>query len=267
VSVTASVRRMASATYGTALRTVYRGVGFPWQVHDEVVRIDPDARHLVPHESEPKLFRHLRSTIRPGDVVLDVGAFVGIYAVLEARWAGDGGRVVAFEPTPSSAVLARRHFEWNRDVTRRIELVEAAVSDRPGQAILHEYDVHGLPYANSLAKAADTDRPAHTRPVPVVTIDDVCRQRQLVPSVIRMDVQGAELHALIGARETIRSARQLSIVVEMHPQCWPEFGVTEADVRRAIDDLGLTAQPLAPGEALFGRDTHAVLISSDGGRA
>jgi FkbM family methyltransferase len=259
MSVSTSMRRIASATYGSALRTVYGGVGFPWQVHDEVVRIDPDARHLVPHASEPALFRHLKATVRPGDVVLDVGAFVGIYAVLEARWAGESGRLVAFEPTASSAALARRHFAWNGDATRRIELIEAAVADRPGRAVLHEYDAHGLPYVNSLARAVDTDRPARTREVPVVTIDDVCRERRIVPSVIRMDVQGAELQALLGARETIHAASRLSIVVEMHPQCWPEFGVSEADVRQAIEDLGLAARPLAPEEGLFGRDTHAVL--------
>ena len=254
-----SVRRLAVGAYGTALRAFYGGVGFPWQVHDEIVRIDPDARHFVPHDSEPDLFRALRATIRPGDVVLDVGAFVGIYAVLEARWAGERGRVVAFEPTPSSAALARRHFEWNGATSRRISLIEAAVSDRAKRGVLHEYDSHGLPYANSLVKAADTDRPAKTREIAVVTIDDVCRELGLVPSVIRMDVQGAEMHALLGARETIRSAPRLTLLVEMHPQCWPEFSVSEADVRRTIQELGLSAKPLAAGEALFARDAHALL--------
>ena len=266
MALTGSVRRLASGAYGTALRTFYGGVGFPWQVHDEIVRIDPDARHLVPHESEPDLFRGLRATIRPGDVVLDVGAFVGIYAILEARWAGDQGRVVAFEPTPSSATLARRHFAWNGETSRRITLIEAAVSDRATRGVLHEYDAHGMPYTNSLAKAADTDRPARTREIPVVTIDDVCREHRIVPSVIRMDVQGAEMHALLGARETIRSAPRLTLLVEMHPQCWPEFGVTEADVRRTIQELGLSARPLAAGEKLFARDAHAVL-TRDGSAA
>jgi len=77
--------------------------------------------------------------------------------------------------------------------------------------------------------------------------------------VIRMDVQGAEMHALLGARETIRSAPRLTLLVEMHPQCWPEFGVSEPDVRRTIQELGLSAKPLAAGEALFARDAHALL--------
>lgn len=74
-----------------------------------------------------------------------------------------------------------------------------------------------------------------------------------------MDVQGAEIHALKGARRTIGAAGRLSIVVEMHPQRWPAFQITEEEARRTIRELGLTARPLVDGEALFERDTHAVL--------
>jgi FkbM family methyltransferase len=252
-------RSVASAAYGRALRAVYSRQGLPWSIHDERVRIDPSVRHLVPHEPEPALYDFVRRTIRSGDVVLDVGAFLGIYAVLEARWAGDTGRVVAFEPTPSSAALARRHFEWNGPAARRVHLVEAAVSDRPARATLHEYGAQHMPYVNSLAPAVDLDAPSVQSDVAVVTIDDVCRELRVTPTLIRMDVQGAEIHALRGARETIRSSPRLSIVVEMHPQCWPAFGVTEAAARDTIRELGLIARPLVSSEPLFARDAHAVL--------
>jgi hypothetical protein len=71
--------------YGGVLRLLYARRGLPWAVHDEVLRIDPRVRHLVPHEPEPALFRFLRETIGPGAVVLDVGAFLGVYAMLAAR--------------------------------------------------------------------------------------------------------------------------------------------------------------------------------------
>ena len=248
-----------SAAYGQALRAVYSRTGVPWTVHDEVVRIDPGARHLVPHEGEPALFRFLKDAIRPGDVVLDVGAFLGVYAILSARWAGAGGRVIAFEPTPSSAALARRHLSWNQPEGGRVHFVEAAVFDRPSRAALHQYDAHAMPYVNSLAAAVDTSAPSTTGDVSVVTIDDACQQLNVMPTIIRMDVQGAEIHALRGARQTIRSARRLTMVVEMHPQCWASFGVTEDDARRTVDDLGLDARPLTAGEPLFARDAHAVL--------
>jgi FkbM family methyltransferase len=252
-------RALASGPYSRILQALYAKRGLQWRVHDEVVRIDPGARHLVPHEPEAALFAFLRQTIRPGDVVLDVGAFVGIYAVLAARWSQPGGRVIAFEPTPSSAALARRHAAFNRVDGVEIDVIEAAASDQPGHATFHEYDASHMPFVNSLAPAVDTAATPMTRDVAVVTIDEVCRERGVVPSVVRMDVQGADVHALRGAAETIRAAARLSLVVEMHPQCWPAFGVTEHDVRATLRDLGLTARPLVTGEKLFDRDTHAVL--------
>jgi FkbM family methyltransferase len=253
------LRSLAVSSYGRILRVLYSSHGLPWKVHDEVVRIDPQVRHLVPHEPEPALFGFLKHAIQPGDIVLDVGAFVGIYAVLAARWSAPGGRVIAFEPTPSSAALARAHLAFNGLGLEGVRLIEAAVSDRATRATLHQYDASAMPYVNSLVSAVDTDAPAVTREVDVVTIDAVCRELNVVPAVIRMDVQGAEIHALRGARETIRAAPRLSLVVEMHPQCWPAFGITAEAARDTIRDLGLIARPLVEGEALFARDTHAVL--------
>jgi FkbM family methyltransferase len=253
------IKRAVSAAYGQALRALYSRGGVPWTIHDEIVRIDPGARHLVPHAGEPALFQFLRHTIRPGDVVLDVGAFLGVYAILAARWARESGRVIAFEPTPSSAALARRHCSWNEPEGDRIHLVEAAVSDRASRATFHQYDAHAMPYVNSLAAAVDTPAASSTQEVSVVTIDEVCHHLNVVPTIVRMDVQGAEIHALRGARDTIRAAATLTMVVEMHPQCWPSFGVTEYDARQTIEALGLTARPLVAGEPLFGRDSHAVL--------
>jgi FkbM family methyltransferase len=253
------MRRTLSAAYGRTLRAIYSRSGVPWRVHDEIVRIDPDVRHLVPHEPEPELFHGLRRAIRPGDVVLDVGAFLGVYAILAARWSGGDGRVVAFEPTPASAAIARRHCAWNGPQAERIEIVEAAVSDRPARATLYEYGAQSMPFVNSLAPAVDAYGDAEPRDVRVLTIDEACEERGIVPSVVRMDVQGAEVHALRGAARVIARSPRLVMIVEMHPQCWPAFGITEQDARSTIADLGLTARPLTPGDALFARDGHLVL--------
>jgi FkbM family methyltransferase len=240
------------------LQALYSRRGLPWAVHDEFVRIDPLLRHMIPHEGEPALFGFLKDWIRPGSVVLDVGAFLGVYAILSAKWSGPGGRVVTIEPTASSAAAARRHLEWNGLGPDRVRLVEAAVSDRPGEATLFEYD---LPFVNSLSPAVDTREPPRRRTVRVVTIDDVCRDLKIAPDIVRMDVQGAEIHALRGARETIRTANPM-LVVETHPQCWPAFDVTESMARDTIRDLGLIASPLVDGEPLFARDGHVVLRRS-----
>lgn len=250
----------AQRVYGAGLRARYSRTGMPWRVHDEIVRIDPSVRHLVPHASEGALFAFLKRHVKPGDVVLDLGSFLGIYAVLEARFAGPTGLVVAVEPTPWSASMARCHFAFNADSTAApVIAVEAAAGEQCGEATFYEYDP---PYVNALAPAVDVDTRARSRRVDVVTIDVLCEELKIRPTVIRMDVQGAEFHALRGAQQTIACARpRLTIVAEMHPQCWPSFGFDAAQARDTIDMLGLSAAPLEPGADLFTRDGHIVLTS------
>ncbi len=248
----------AQRVYAAGLRARYSRSGMPWRVHDEIVRIDPRVRHLVPHTSEDALFAFLKRHVMPGDIVLDIGSFLGVYAILEARLAGPRGRVVAIEPTSWSASVARCHFAFNTGTTAApVILVEAAAGEERGHATFYEYD---QPYVNALMPAVDVDADGRSRRVEVVTIDDLCEQLKIRPTVIRMDVQGAEFHALRGGRRTIAAAgSRLTIIAEMHPQCWPAFGFDEQQARTTIDRLGLSAAPLEPGADLFARDGHIVL--------
>ena len=246
----------AQRAYAVVLRARYGRAGMPWRVHDEVVRIDPRVRHLVPHASETALFQFIHHAVAPGDVVLDVGAFLGVYAVLEARRAGPAGRVIALEPTASSASIARRHFAYNAGTGAPITLIEAAAGEQRGHAAFYEYDE---PYVNALAAAVDVKSNPTRHQVEVVTLDEVCAEMGVVPAFIRMDVQGAEFHALRGARKTIRAAGpRLTIVAEMHPQCWPGFGIDISYALETIASLGLRAAPLDAGRELFTRDGHVV---------
>jgi FkbM family methyltransferase len=229
----------------------------PWRVHDQSVRIDPRVRRFVPHESETDVYQAIREHVRPGSHVLDVGTFLGIYAILAARQAGPGGRVVTIEPTEWSASVARRHIAFNAGRHAPITLIEAAAGEARGQAVLREYDE---PYVNSLTGNTEVDGSPRLRRVDVVTLDEVCAEHRLKPSFIRMDVQGAEWHALRGARETIKAGgKDLVIIAEMHPQCWNDWGLDATKALEIIDSLGLHAEPLVPGTELFLQDGHVIL--------
>ena len=247
---------VARAVYAPWLRMWCRRRGLRWRVNGEPLRVHPDVRVLVPRESEPALFRFLRETIRPGDRVLDVGSFLGTYSVFEARWAGPSGQVVAFEPTAASRAVLEHHLQMN-GVSDRVTVVPAAVSDRARTAELLE---HRYPYTNRIRTDADRESETSTARVDVVTLDETCARLNVVPDVIRMDVQGAEFHALQGAREIIRAGRgRLRVVVEMHPDEWPLFGVDLAAGQAILSSLGLTAEAIEPGLGCFGQGDHALL--------
>lgn len=239
--------------YSRYLRAAYGRRGLPWTVNGEALRIDPSTRRMLPHENEPELFSFLRDCIQPGSVVLDIGAFLGTYAILEARRVGPAGRVVAFEPSPETFVLLERHLMMNGLTAPQAEARCAAVGARSETRRLVTWDDE--PYRNMIANSG-----APGVAVDTVTLDEVCGSWPRLPDWIRMDVQGLEFDVLEGARALLRATRgRIQIVAEMHPDQWPDYGIAPADAADRLADLGLRARPLKPGASPFAQGEHAVL--------
>jgi FkbM family methyltransferase len=230
--------------------------GVSWSVNDEPFRIDPRVRRLVAKTAEPELWEYLRAHVGPGERVLDIGSFLGAYAVILARWGGENARVLAFEPTPSTIPLLKRHVELN-GMSQRIEVIHSAVGAERGFVELHE---HSDPYRNAIGVSDPNGVASGTSRVPVVTLDEACAARGFVPTLLRMDVQGFEYAVLQGARETIRKGKgRLRMVLEVHPQLWPLLGVDEQKFETLLGELGLRAVPLRKGAPRYEPDGHVAL--------
>lgn len=246
--------RAFQPAYARWLRAAYGRRGLPWHVNGEPLRIDPDVRHLVPQENERPLFEYLRTNIRPGDVVLDIGSFIGAYAVMEARWVGERGRVVAFEPSPDSFAILRRHLTMNGLSLPHVDARCVAVGSREEQRRLAIFESD--PYRNMITNAPAS----RSVVVDVVTLDEVCAALDVPPTWIRMDVQGLEFDVLRGARHVLRDrGTRLRIVAEMHPQHWRDHGVDPREAADRLAELGLRARHVVPGEDPFAPDAHAIL--------
>jgi FkbM family methyltransferase len=202
----------------------------------ERVRVLPEYRHMGWNAGEYAAFR---AATRPGGVVLDVGANVGAYSVLFGRWVGPEGRVYAFEPAAAAMAGLRKHLSLNR-VDGVVRGVHAAVSDRRGWAALAGAEGQG-----TARLAGEGNHGGET--VATVTIDDFCAGEAALPTLIKIDVEGWELEALRGARETIaRGGRELALFVEMHPTLWRERGIAAAELRAELEHQRLRAEPLRP---------------------
>src|SRR5262249_20268839 len=143
----------------------------------ERVRLSARYRHM---SWNPEEYAAFRAAVRPGAMVLDVGANVGAYTVLFAQWTGDTGRVIAFEPAPGSIAGLREHVRLN-GLSNRVEIVEAAVSNDVGSAV---FDSDGVSGANALVPDGAA---SGTITVATTTLDAFCADRDLRPSVIKID--------------------------------------------------------------------------------
>jgi FkbM family methyltransferase len=143
---------------------------------------------------------------RPGNVVYDLGANAGFYAVIAARSVGSQGRVYAFEPTPTLAERVRTNAARNR--LANIEVVEAAVSNIDGEI---QFGVVGpLSVSNSIRAVGN----AGTTVVSCLRLDSFCLDHPH-PDLMLIDIEGAELDALEAALEMIRTKHPV-IMVEVH---------------------------------------------------
>jgi FkbM family methyltransferase len=186
----------------------------------------------------PEEYEAFRAAVRPGATVLDVGANVGAYTLLFARWAGPNGRVVAFEPAPDAAAGLRRHAALN-GLTATIDVQQSAVAGSVGTARFACSEASG---ANAIVDGAPG---LNTIEVATVTLDAFCAGRRIHPDVIKIDVEGAELDVLKGARQMLASGTA-QVFLELHPAAWKARGIGEQEIRDELAAQRLRLEPLAP---------------------
>jgi len=146
-------------------------------------------------------------SLRAGDHVWDVGANIGYLSLLAARMVGAQGRVVAIEPDPECAAAIRANAALNG--LAQVEVVEAAASDRSGVA---ELVVVRDRLWTRLASVGDHHESEQRVEVRTVALDDLDGPP---PTLVKIDVEGAELAVIAGMARLLREARPI-VVCEMH---------------------------------------------------
>jgi FkbM family methyltransferase len=155
---------------------------------------------------ETDKMRLLQKTIQPNAVVFDIGAHVGYYTLLASQSVGEHGRVIAFEPVPQNISYLQKHMQLND--CQNTQIIEAAVSDRDGKATF----VMGN--SSSEGRLADDGNIF----VKTVCIDSLIEAGQIPPpNLCKIDIEGGEYEALLGARQTI-TLYQPIIFVALHTE-------------------------------------------------
>jgi FkbM family methyltransferase len=175
-----------------------------------------------------------RQSIKQGDVVVDLGANIGYFALLASRLIGNEGKVYSFEPEPNNYNLMVKNIELND--YKNIVSEQMAVSNINGISKFYianaEVGAHTLRehHANSYFMSNEGGDYINT---PTITLDEYFRNKKL-PDFIKMDIEGAEMLALMGMDKIIQTNKDLKIISEFYPSAMREMGCSPIDFLRTL---------------------------------
>lgn len=177
---------------------------------------------------EPLMSALFRNAVSPHSVVLDVGACLGYYSLLAAKY---GAKVYAFEPTATSFAYLLANIQRN-EFGDRIIAVSKAVSDKRGTMPFFIHDNGGL---NSLFRnAGKAKQKGH---VDTIAIDEYLDDVTTV-HVIKIDIEGGEMHALSGMERTLRRSANPKLFVECNGPALRCAGSSPQGLVGRLSDLG-----------------------------
>jgi FkbM family methyltransferase len=233
------------------LETVYDSIarlGLLWVVLMRVVLVlKIDRIILVPARSKLvpiPLFMstsevHVRNVFKPkaGDIVVDVGTYIGRYTLLGSKYVGNTGMVIGIEADFSNYQKTQRNVRINN--AKNVVLIWSAASNHDGKARLYQAEKSGR---HSLIDAR-----SRYQDVPCNTVDNLLNELGVSKvDWLKIDVEGAEMMVLEGSNKTLAMNEKLKLLIEIHP-------AADSDaIFRLLEQLHYKVQFLEPrGNATF----------------
>jgi FkbM family methyltransferase len=181
----------------------------------------------------------VKQHVKAGMTVLDIGANVGYYSKLFSKLVGDQGQVISFEPHP----MTFKVLSENVSPPGNVRAIEAAISDKNGKSEFFDFLVDSG--GSSLRFDAERrreqwDRLTDEEIIPKIvnnttvarysvttrTVDSVLQELGVkTVDFIKMDIEGAEIHAISGMGTTLKNSPHLQMVMELNPRSLQSFGL------------------------------------------
>lgn len=149
---------------------------------------------------EKKIAREFKKDIVKSTVVYDVGAHIGFYTLLSSKYIKLNGTVYTFEPLPYNVNILKKLLNLNQ--ISNVELFEIAVSDKNGEI---EFSNTTNNAANTIIKESPVYSSTNIIKVQSNSLDELYAENRIKPpQLIKMDIEGAEYAALLGAKNILQ---------------------------------------------------------------
>lgn len=148
---------------------------------------------------EPLELNFLKNALNEGNTVIDIGANIGVHALVAAKKVGKSGNVISFEPFPKNNELIQRNIELNDAIN--VQLVNFAITDSSKSITLFYNEAEeNQGMASSFATVF-----SQSEKVEGTSLDDFLNAHPVdCIDLIKLDIEGGEYLALLGMEETLK---------------------------------------------------------------
>jgi FkbM family methyltransferase len=187
-------------------------------------KIREDVKNLF---GEQEFLSTIIDKLKKGDIVWDIGASYGLYSLFIGE-SNSSVKVYAFEPEQRTAKLLNKNLKLNR--LENIILLNYALGNFDGVANLHVSASANIG-THSLVIRDDYPVSSKGKSISIWKGDTLVNNRKVAsPTVVKIDVEGAELDVLKGMENTLHQPELRLIQVEIHPKILPLFGAKVNDI-------------------------------------
>ena len=230
-----------------------------------ILKLHPDSRHAFEYFCylSPAMVEEMESFIdltRSRRRLLDIGALHGIFSLVFAA-TSPSKQAVAVDASPIA--FARLLYNIYKNKLPNITPVECAMSDDSGVLRMH--------YEGEHAVAARTGGGDQKQLLVVKrTGDDLCRELQFQPDVVKIDVEGHEVKIVRGLSQTVKSLKPL-VFLELHPPLILEENDNIDDLLQVFVNCGYgvsstSGKPVSMGDVARFTDDQRLVFTPLGQR-
>jgi len=166
----------------------------------------------------------MEEKIEMGNIVVDVGANIGLHTLNMARIVGNTGQVFAFEPDPSNFEILKKNVKINN--YKNIILEQKAVGDKHGRTTLYQSDHPGKHRI-----FPQTEQAKSQVQVELTNLDNYFDSDMIDKiNFIKIDVEGLEFSVLKGMKNILKNSKKIKILFEFMPENTIEVGFTPIEL-------------------------------------
>lgn len=146
--------------------------------------------------------------LKKGNIVIDAGSYSGLFSIYASKKVGPEGKVIAFEPDPYNYAIIKRNLKLNKIIN--VILLKKGLFDKD---TIVPFDIQGISSTIVTLNGPWKDQKTINKAEVVALDNELKRLKIKTVDFIKMDIEGAEIEAVNGAKQTIKTSPNIHFAI------------------------------------------------------